>query len=140
MITASVRYLVFDVDAAITFYCERLGFREIMHPVPGYAMLTLGDLRLVLTSPGSGPGGGQQLPDGSMPTPGGWNRIQLEVKNLEATVAELHSAAVAFRTDIITGVGSKQVIVEDPSGNPIELFEALIPEATYSPGATSSSS
>jgi catechol 2,3-dioxygenase-like lactoylglutathione lyase family enzyme len=133
MITASVRYLVYDVDAAIDFYCRRLGFNQIMHPVPAFAMLSLGQLRLVLTVPGSGPGGGQAMPDGTTPAPGGWNRIQLEVEDLDVTVAALREAGVAFRSDIITGVGSKQVLIEDPSGNPIELFEATIPEAKTAP-------
>ena len=85
MATVSVRYIVDDVDAAIDFYCDRLGFHEVMHPAPTFAMLSHGDLRLVLTAPGGGPGGGQAMPDGTVPAPGGWNRFQLEVADLEAT-------------------------------------------------------
>jgi catechol 2,3-dioxygenase-like lactoylglutathione lyase family enzyme len=85
MTTVSVRHIVHDVDAAIAFYCQHLGFREQMHPAPAFAMLTRGDLRLVLSAPGGGPGGGQAMPDGTMPEPGGWNRFSIEVPHLEAT-------------------------------------------------------
>jgi catechol 2,3-dioxygenase-like lactoylglutathione lyase family enzyme len=133
MTTVSVRYIVHDVDAAIAFYCQHLGFREQMHPAPAFAMLTLGDLRLVLSAPGGGPGGGQAMPDGTMPEPGGWNRFSIEVPDLEATAAALRTAGVHFRNDIITGVGGKQVLIDDPSGNPVELFEPILPEARLSP-------
>ena len=129
MATVSVRYIVDDVDAAIGFYCRELGFHEVMHPAPSFAMLSLGDLRLVLSAPGGGPGGGQAMPDGSVPAPGGWNRFQLQVDDIHATVAALREHGATLRSDVITGVGGKQVIVEDPAGNPIELFEPLIPEA-----------
>jgi catechol 2,3-dioxygenase-like lactoylglutathione lyase family enzyme len=129
MATVSVRYIVDDVDAAIGFYCRELGFHEVMHPAPSFAMLSLGDLRLVLSAPGGGPGGGQAMPDGSVPTPGGWNRFQLQVQDIDATVATLREHGATLRSDVITGVGGKQVIVEDPAGNPVELFEPLIPEA-----------
>jgi catechol 2,3-dioxygenase-like lactoylglutathione lyase family enzyme len=132
MATVSVRYIVDDVDAAIDFYCRELGFAEIMHPAPSFAMLTRGDLRLVLTAPGGGPGGGQAMPDGTLPQPGGWNRFQLELEDLEATVARLREHGARFRTEIITGVGGKQALVEDPAGNPIELFEPIIAEAKLS--------
>ena len=132
MATVSVRYIVDDIDAAIGFYCQELGFAEVMHPAPSFAMLTRGDLRLVLTAPGGGPGGGQAMPDGTLPRPGGWNRFQLELEDLEATVARLHEHGVRFRSEIITGVGGKQALVEDPAGNPIELFEPIIPEAKLS--------
>ncbi len=135
MPTVSVRYIVDDVDAAIEFYCRWLGFQEVMHPAPTFAMLSRGDLRLVLTAPGGGPGGGQAMPDGTMPTPGGWNRFQLEVADIEATVAELREHGARFRNDIVAGVGGKQVLVEDPSGNPVELFEPTIAEARLSPTA-----
>jgi catechol 2,3-dioxygenase-like lactoylglutathione lyase family enzyme len=132
MTTVSVRYIVRDVDAAIAFYCRHLGFREQMHPAPAFAMLTRGDLRLVLSAPGGGPGGGQAMPDGTMPEPGGWNRFSIEVPDLEATSATLRAAGVHFRNDIVTGVGGKQVLIDDPSGNPVELFEPTIPEARLS--------
>ena len=121
MASVSVRYIVEDVDAAIRFYVDRLGFDEVMHPAPAFAMLSRGDLRLVLSKPGGGPGGGAAMPDGTLPQPGGWNRFQLEVEDLDATVAQLEGAH--FRSEIIEGVGGRQVIVDDPSGNPIELFQ-----------------
>jgi tRNA-Thr(GGU) m(6)t(6)A37 methyltransferase TsaA len=125
----SVRYIVDDVDAAIGFYCGHLGFNEEMHPAPTFAMLTRGSLRLVLSAPGGGPGGGQAMADGTLPEPGGWNRFSIEVDDLEATVARLRAAGVHFRNDIVTGVGGKQTLVEDPSGNPVELFEPTRAEA-----------
>jgi catechol 2,3-dioxygenase-like lactoylglutathione lyase family enzyme len=126
MATVSVRYIVNDVDAAIAFYCQHLGFHEDMHPAPTFAMLSRGDLRLVL----SGPGGGQAMPDGTTPQPGGWNRFSLEVSDLAATVAALRKVGAHFRNDIVTGVGGKQILLDDPSGNPIELFEPTVPEAS----------
>jgi catechol 2,3-dioxygenase-like lactoylglutathione lyase family enzyme len=132
MATVSVRYIVDDVDAAIDFYCARLGFNEDMHPAPSFAMLSRGDLRLVLSAPGGGPGGGQAAPDGTLPAPGGWNRFQLEVTDLAAIVEELRAQGARFRSDIIAGVGGKQILLEDPSGNPIELFEPTRPEAALS--------
>ena len=132
MATVSVRYIVHDVDEAITFYTGALGFTAVMHPAPSFAMLARGDLRLVLSAPGGGPGGGQALPDGTLPTPGGWNRFALQVEDIEQLVAGLRRHGVRFRSDIVTGVGGKQVIAEDPSGNPIELFEPTIEEAKLS--------
>jgi catechol 2,3-dioxygenase-like lactoylglutathione lyase family enzyme len=129
MAKVSVRYIVDDVDAAIEFYCRELGFEEVMHPAPSFAMLSRDELRLVLTAPGGGPGGGQAMPDGSVPEPGGWNRFQLEIDDIEASVARLRDHGARFRNDIITGVGGKQVLLEDPAGNPIELFQPIIPEA-----------
>lgn len=129
MAKVSVRYIVDDVDAAIGFYCRELGFHEDMHPAPSFAMLSHGDLRLVLTAPGGGPGGGQAMPDGTMPQPGGWNRFQLEVNDIEEIVARLRDHGAQFRNDIVTGVGGKQTLLEDPAGNPIELFQPTIPEA-----------
>ena len=129
MATVSVRYIVNDVDAAIAFYTLHLGFTEVMHPAPAFAMLSRGDLRLVLSAPGGGPGGGQAMPDGTVPTPGGWNRFSVEVADLDGTVEKLRAAGVPFRGNIVTGIGGKQVIAEDPSGNPVELFEPTRPEA-----------
>ena len=132
MSTVSVRYIVYDVDAAIGFYTRHLGFSVQMHPNDMFAMLSRGDLRLVLSVPGGGPGGGQAMPDGTRPEPGGWNRFSVEVPDLAATVAELRQDGVRFRNDVVTGVGGKQIIAEDPSGNPVELFEPTAPEARLS--------
>jgi catechol 2,3-dioxygenase-like lactoylglutathione lyase family enzyme len=129
MATVQIRYIVNDVDAAIAFYTTHLGFHEDMHPAPNFAMLSKGDLRLVLSAPNPNGGGGQPMSDGTNQTPGGWNRFAIEVSDLETMVKKLKEAGVHFRNDIVTGVGGKQIIVEDPSGNPIELFQPLIPEA-----------
>ena len=129
MAKVSVRYIVDDVDAAIGFYCGQLGFTQVMHPAPTFAMLARGDLRLVLSAPGGGPGGGAAMPDGTMPEPGGWNRFQLEVEDIEATVAHLREHGARFRNEIIAGVGGRQILVEDPAGNPVELFQPTLPEA-----------
>jgi len=134
MATVQVRYIVDDVDAAIAFYCQHLGFSEVMHPSPMFAMLSRGDLRLVLSQPaGQNLGGGSTLADGRMPEPGGWNRFAIEVTDLAETVERLRSAGVRFRSDIIQGVGGNQALVEDPSGNPIELFQPLRAEARLAP-------
>jgi catechol 2,3-dioxygenase-like lactoylglutathione lyase family enzyme len=135
MATVSVRYIVNDVDAAIAFYCQQLGFTEVMHPAPGFAMLSRDDLRLVLSAPGGGPGGGQAMPDSTLPGPGGWNRFALEVSDLDGLVAALRAQGTRFRNDIVTGVGGRQILVEDPSGNPVELFEPTRDEARLSPPA-----
>jgi catechol 2,3-dioxygenase-like lactoylglutathione lyase family enzyme len=129
MASVSVRYIVHDVDAAITFYCEHLGFHEDMHPAPTFAMLSRGDLRLVLRAPSTQGGGGQAVADGTTPQPGGWNRFSLEVADLAGTVDSLRQHGVHFRNDIVIGVGGKQVLIDDPSGNPIELFEPTIEQA-----------
>jgi catechol 2,3-dioxygenase-like lactoylglutathione lyase family enzyme len=129
MASVSVRYIVDDVDAALSFYTEHLGFDEVMHPAPSFAMLQRGPLRLVLSAPGGGPGGGQAMPDGTLPQPGGWNRFQLEVSDLEALVDRLRASGASFRNEIVHGTGGKQILVEDPSGNPVELFEPTIDEA-----------
>ena len=128
MPTVSVRYIVDDVDAAIAFYRDNLGFTEVMHPAPAFAMMSRGDLRLLL----SAPGGGQAMPDGSIPAPGGWNRFAIEVADLADTVDGLREVGVRFRNEIVTGVGGKQILAEDPSGNPVELFEPVRPEARLS--------
>jgi len=124
-----IRYIVTDVDAAIAFYCRFLGFHEDMHPSPTFAMLSRGDLRLVLSAPSAAAGGGQAMPDGTQQAPGGWNRFAIEVADVDAMVRELRAAGVRFRNDVVAGVGGKQIIVEDPSGNPIELFQPTLPEA-----------
>lgn len=129
MPTVSVRYIVDDVDDAIRFYVDHLGFTEVMHPAPAFAMLARGDLRLALSKPGGGPGGGASLPDGTLPTPGGWNRFAIEVDDVDQLYSELTTAGVHARSEIIDGVGGRQVIVDDPSGNPVELFQPTIPEA-----------
>lgn len=131
MATVQIRYIVNDVDKAIEFYTEHLGFRLEMHPAPSFAMLSLHDLRLVLSAPNPSAGGGQAMPDGTHQTPGGWNRFAIEVKDISDKVAGLRSAGVHFRNDIVTGTGGKQIIVEDPSGNPVELFEPLLQEARF---------
>jgi len=128
--TVSVRYIVDDVDAAIAFYCTHLGFSEVMHPAPTFAMLERGDLRLVLSAPSGQGGGGQAMPDGTLPRPGGWNRFSLQVSDVESLVGELRQAGVRFRSDVIAGVGGKQIVLDDPSGNPVELFEPTRPEAS----------
>jgi len=133
MASISVRYIVNDVDAAIGFYCGLLGFREVMHPAPTFAMLESGELRLVLSAPGGGPGGGQAMPDGRAPEPGGWNRFQLEVADLDSTVDNLRRHGARFRNEIVDGVGGRQILVEDPSGNPVELFQPTRGEARLAP-------
>jgi len=120
--SANVRYIVKNVDEAIPFYTKMLGFKLDMHPAPGFAALSKGDLKLYLNQPGAG-GAGQSMPDGAVPTPGGWNRIQFEIKDLEAFVAKLKKDKAKFRNDIVKGIGGDQILLEDPSGNLIELFE-----------------
>ena len=124
-----VRYIVNDIDAAIAFYCRHLGFHEDMHPSPAFAMLSRGDLRLVLSAPNPNAGGGQSMPDGTRQTPGGWNRFAIEVDDLQTLVAQLRAAGLLFRNDIVTGVGGKQILADDPSGNPVELFQPTLPVA-----------
>ncbi|GAB3614620.1 VOC family protein [Humibacter ginsengisoli] len=129
MPAVSVRYIVNDVDDAIGFYVDRLGFELIMHPAPAFAMLARGELRLVLSAPSGAAGGGAAMPDGTLPRPGGWNRFALEVDDLDALVERLREQGVRMRNDIVDGVGGRQILIEDPSGNPVELFEPTIPEA-----------
>lgn len=132
MPTVQVRYIVRDIDAAIAFYTKQLGFHLDMHPAPPFAMLSRGDLRLVLSVPNPRGGGGQAMPDGTVPEPGGWNRFAIQVDDIDAMVDRLRSAGAHFRNDIVTGVGGKQIILDDPSGNPIELFQPTINEARMS--------
>jgi catechol 2,3-dioxygenase-like lactoylglutathione lyase family enzyme len=132
MSTTSVRYIVDDVDDAIEFYRGQLGFELQMHPDPAFAMLTRGDLRLVLVSPvgPDHPGGGSRpMPDGTEQRPGGWNRIMLQVADLESVVEELRPRGVRFRNEIVTGIGTKQILLQDPAGNVVELFEPIRSEA-----------
>jgi len=123
MAAINVRYIVTDVTAAIEFYTKHLGFNIDRQPAPGFAILSRGDLRLLLSA-SDGPGGAARpMPDGRKPEPGGWNRIQLEVYDLASEVETLRKAGARFRNDIVTGFGGKQILLEDPAGNPIELFE-----------------
>jgi catechol 2,3-dioxygenase-like lactoylglutathione lyase family enzyme len=123
MAIVSVRYIVDDVDAAIAFYTRFLGFSVALHPAPGFASLARGDLRLLLNASGGTGGASQPMPDGRLPAPGGWNRIQLEVSDLVEDVKALRAAGAHFRNDIVIGNGGKQILLDDPAGNPIELFE-----------------
>ena len=123
MATVSVRYFVHDVDAAIDFYRDRLGFAVDLHPAPGFAILSRHDLRLLLNTPSGRGGAAQPMPDGRTPEPGGWNRIQLEVDDLEQQVESLRNAGARFRNEIVSGQGGQQILLDDPSGNPIELFQ-----------------
>ena len=122
MSSVTVRYIVRDVDAAISFYTQMLGFKVDMHPAPGFAGLSKGDLRLLLNRPGAG-GAGQTLQGNQTPAPGGWNRIQIEVHDLAGMVEQLRGKGCRFRSEIVQGNGGKQILVDDPSGNPVELFE-----------------
>ena len=122
MSPASVRYIADDVESATAFYRDKLGFTVEMSPAPGFAMLSRGHLRLLLNAPGSG-GAGQAMPDGRLPEPGGWNRIQLEVDDLASVVEALRQSGTHFRNEIVSGRGGKQILLDDPSGNPVELFQ-----------------
>jgi len=121
MAVVSVRYIVDNIDAAVAFYTKHLDFKADFH-TPGFASLSRGDLRLLMNVPGAG-GAGQAMPDGRKPAPGGWNRIQVEVEDLAAKVETLRMSGAAFRNDIVIGNGGKQILLEDPAGNCIELFE-----------------
>lgn len=122
MSQVSVRYIVDDVDAAVDFYSKHLGFEVFMHPAPEFAALDRGPLRLLLNAPGAG-GAGEAMPDGRKPEPGGWNRIQLTVDDLAGTVERLRGEGATFRNEIVSGKGGQQILLEDPAGNPVELFE-----------------
>jgi len=117
----NVRYMVDDVEAAVAFYTTHLGFALISKTLPAFADVALGGLRLLLSGPTSS--AGRPMPDGRRPGPGGWNRIHLVVDDLAAQVDRLRGAGVHFRNDIVTGPGGSQILFEDPSGNPIELFQ-----------------
>jgi catechol 2,3-dioxygenase-like lactoylglutathione lyase family enzyme len=120
MTTVNVRYMVHDTKESIAFYTTHLGFELISDQSPAFADVKLGDLRLLLSGPTSS--AGRPMPDGRTPEPGGWNRIHLIVDDIEAEVARLRAAGVRFRNDVIKGPGGSQVVIDDPSGNPIELF------------------
>jgi catechol 2,3-dioxygenase-like lactoylglutathione lyase family enzyme len=123
--TVHVRYMVDDVGAAVDFYTTRLGFTLLTNRGPAFADVKRGNLRLLLSGPTSS--AGRPMPDGRQPGPGGWNRIHLLVDDIEADVARLHGAGVGFRSDVVTGPGGKQILLDDPSGNPIELFQQAAP-------------
>jgi catechol 2,3-dioxygenase-like lactoylglutathione lyase family enzyme len=119
--TVHVRYMVDDVGAAVTFYTTHLGFTLLTNFGPPFADVKRGNLRLLLSGPASS--AGRPMPDGRQPGPGGWNRIHLHVEDIEADVARLRAAGVSFRSDVVSGPGGKQIVLDDPSGNPIELFQ-----------------
>jgi predicted enzyme related to lactoylglutathione lyase len=123
MSPALFRYMVRDVDATVSFYTALLDFEVEMHPGPGFAIVSRGDVRLAFNAVG-GPGGASQpMPDGRVPEPGGWNRVQLQVEDIATTVEQLRARGASFRNDIVDGMGGRQILVDDPSGNCIELFE-----------------
>lgn len=115
----SIRYIVSDVSTCVDFYRDRLGFKVEMHPSPGFAALSRGNLRLYLNAPGAGSAGKA----GGAPEPGGWNRFQIETDDLDGLISRLRDAGAAFRGEVATGPGGQQILLEDPSGNVIELFE-----------------
>ncbi len=119
----SVRYIVNDVNESIDFYTGLLGFTLVMHPAPTFAMLSRDELRLVLSAPSNQGGGGQSMPDGRKPEPGGWNRFSIYVDNLDKEVERLRAAGARFRNEKVIGIGGDQILLEDPSGNPVELFQ-----------------
>jgi len=119
--TVNVRYMVDDVDEAVAFYTKHLGFNVMSSAPPAFADVTRGNLRLLLAGPQSS--AGRPMPDGRKPGPGGWNRIHFIVDDIDAEVARLRDAGATFRNDIVTGPGGKQILLEDPSGNVVELFQ-----------------
>jgi catechol 2,3-dioxygenase-like lactoylglutathione lyase family enzyme len=121
MNTVNVRYMVDDVGEAVAFYTKHLGFTLLSSAAPAFADVSRGDLRLLLSGPASS--AGRPMPDGTKPVPGGWNRIHFVVDDIAAEVDRLRGAGLHFRNDIVTGPGGKQILFDDPSGNPIELFQ-----------------
>jgi len=121
MSSVNVRYMVDDVDEAVAFYTNHLGFTLLSSAVPAFADVARGDLRLLLSGPASS--AGRPMPDGTKPVPGGWNRIEFVVDDIVAEVDRLRGAGLRFRNDIVTGPGGSQILFDDPSGNPIELFQ-----------------
>ncbi|MET8361055.1 VOC family protein [Micromonospora sp. NPDC005171] len=119
--TVSVRYLVDDVAAALDFYTTHLGFTPVTTFLPAFADVRRGNLRLLLSGPGSS--AARAMPDGRRPHPGGWNRIHLIVTDIDTEVARLRTAGIVFRSDVVSGPGGRQIVMEDPAGNPVELFE-----------------
>lgn len=119
----NIRYIVNNMDSSVAFYTDFLGFDIIVQPGPGFAMLSNGNLRLLLNMPGGGGGAGQAMPDGDIPSPGGWNRIQIVVDDLEQKIKDLKARGAKFRNELVIGNGGKQILLQDPSGNLIELFE-----------------
>ncbi|MFF5076752.1 VOC family protein [Actinoplanes sp. NPDC000266] len=119
--TVHVRYLVDDVQAAIDFYTGHLGFTSNTTFLPAFADVLRGNLRLLLSGPASS--AGRPMPDGRSPEPGGWNRIHLLVDDIDAEVTRLRSAGVVFRSDVVSGPGGRQIVLDDPAGNPVELFQ-----------------
>jgi len=117
----SVRYLVDDVDAALAFYTSHLGFTPLSNMAPAFADVVRGNLRLLLSGPASS--AARAMPDGRQPSPGGWNRIHLIVDDIDAEVERLGVAGIVFRSDVVKGPGGAQIVFDDPSGNPIELFQ-----------------
>jgi catechol 2,3-dioxygenase-like lactoylglutathione lyase family enzyme len=118
----SIRYIVKDVKAAVQFYSDVLGFEIVMNPPSGFAMLSKGNMRLLLNEPGAG-AAGQSMPDGTAPEPGGWNRLQLQTRDMQAAIDFLKSKKVKFRNEAVVGAGGKQILAIDPSGNLVELIE-----------------
>jgi catechol 2,3-dioxygenase-like lactoylglutathione lyase family enzyme len=118
----AVRYIVSDVEEAVTFYVNLLGFKEELHVKNAFASLSKGKFHLFINRPGAG-GAGQAMPDGTVPSPGGWNRFMITVNNLENIVEELKTKGATFRNEILKGIGGNQILLQDPSGNLIELFE-----------------
>ena len=117
----NVRYMVNDVDESIAFYTKLLGFELLTSAAPAFADVKRGNLRLLLAGPTSS--AGRPMPDGTKPGPGGWNRVHFVVDDIDAEVAQLRNAEATFRNDIVEGPGGKQILLQDPSGNVIELFQ-----------------